>query len=1016
MHLPVRPGGTPAAIRLAAARVARRRGPAGLVALSVAATVAVLGALFGVASEAADAAIHEALATRPAADRSVVIERFTEVALREGESDARARGLLGGLAGVSEPVSTMAWFPPAFAPNLVVAVDDVAHWATLVDGRFPKPCAGGPSCEAVLVNRPFRFADLPPPTSSSLGDIRLDVVGTVELTDAFPVDLPSSQGDPVMIDGTRIADGSAIDGLPRTRFWVSTLDPDRLHAWDMAAVQATIDSVQREIALSDAAMTLEAPTRTFSQVADRVAIADSRIVFVGSLVVAVLFAFAFFAAAIDRDDLRGEYRRLVAGGARRRHLLALVLTEALLPSIVGTALGWLLALGIVLGLARVQGVTAPLDLVRGSLLNGDAMAFILGAGLVLALAVAIGLHPASGRFLGGRTIALAALPVVGVLLWDRITGGALAAGDLASGIAGPGTVLLPGMLGLTVILLSLAILPPLFRRLATRSGRFPLSLRLAVLSIAREPLRPVATLTLLGFSFGAALFGMSYGATLRQGAIDAADYATGLDVRIEPADDSGSFARRVLNPIRNGAAGPDITVAPLIRIPAQTSNSIPVSLVGLDAGVIPQLRGWRSDFSDASQAQVRDAIAQPGTWQLPGHPIEAGARTISVTATANVRSEPIEQSLVLRAVVDTADGDYRIVQLGSVQNGTHTYSGPLLTPAEVQTEPPGQPAGWRLVALVVSLPDLENSFGPAVTITGTLAFAGLPELADPARPVDIEVSISHDRQAIRGHVPTDGLVLPAIVPPDLMDQVDSAGQLSIELPDGLVLHLRPAVQARFFPTMTDPTREGIVVDEAPLLLAINAFDPGQGIPNEALLATPDDTATARAVAALGTDPFPKLVLVSRPALEARATSDPFAVGLSATLLVGAIAGLVLALAGMLLAAVAELRDERGELADLEEQGLRPASLRRLTTVRALLLVVLALLAGTGLGLALTWFTTLALAVGLTEAEPIPPLAVVVPWVAVAVLAAGLVVAVAVGTLLLAIRRFGGRRLLRQAEG
>jgi ABC-type antimicrobial peptide transport system permease subunit len=156
-------------------------------------------------------------------------------------------------------------------------------------------------------------------------------------------------------------------------------------------------------------------------------------------------------------------------------------------------------------------------------------------------------------------------------------------------------------------------------------------------------------------------------------------------------------------------------------------------------------------------------------------------------------------------------------------------------------------------------------------------------------------------------------------------------------------------------------------------------------------------------------------VASRPALEAAAANDPFAVGMAATLLVGAVAGLVLALAGMLLAALAELRDERGELADLEEQGLRPAALRRLTTLRSVLVLVLALLAGTILGLGLAWFTASTVSVGLDQQPPMPPLVLVVPWLPVAGLAAGLAAAVAGGTLVLGLRRFGERRLLREVE-
>jgi hypothetical protein len=1006
-------GGTSSAARLAARRVARRRGPAALIALSVAATIAVLGALFGVSAEAGDAAIRGALQKTPTADRSVTIERFTDAAVNQPAADALARRVLARLGDVTQPVIVSTWFPPTTGANLVIAIDDPSRWAEVLEGRLPKPCAGGPRCEAVSVVRPSRSVP-PTPMSSSVGDIALDVVGSVRMSSDFPLELPTTAGDPLLVDGSGLVNDPATFDVPRTSFWVAPIDPSRLHAWALDDVEGRIDGISRDVAVDDAAMSLEAPGRIFGEVANRVALADGRIVFVGSLIVAVLFAFAFFAAAIDRDDLRAEYRRLVAAGARRRHLTALVATEALLPSIAGAVAGWILAIAIVAAVATLQGVAAQ-DLLRGSLLSPATTAFLAAAALVLALAVAIGLHPAAGRFVRPRTVALVAVPVTAVLAWDRIVSGAETGIDLASGPAGPGTVLLPGLLGLAVILASLTALPPVFRRLAARSGRFPILLRLAILSIAREPLRPAATLTLLGFSFGSALFGLGYGATLHQGALDSAAFHTGMDVRIEAPTSQTPIVRSVINPIRSGALGSDVELTPTTRLPALLPTGVPVGVLGIDPASIPELRGWRPDFSTLRPDQIRDAIHVAGDWTMPGHPIAAGARTISVGLETRLEPEPSGTQLVLRAVVDTGDGAFRQVDLGRLTAGTQTYTGNLLTTAEAASTPPTEPSGWRIVAIVASLPGLESGFGPPVTIRGTIAIRDLPELGDPGHGQAFEVSISHNHQVLRGPVPTDGLVFPAVISPALEGELDSDGQLTIALPSGLDLHVKPVALATSFPTMDDPSRSAVIVDAAPLLEAVNADNPGQGVPNGALLRTPDDGRTAQVASALATDPFPPLEVTSLPALVTVIGNDPFALGLSAALLVGAVAGLTLALAGMLLAALAELRDERGELADLEEQGLGPAALRRLTALRALLVVVVALVAGTIVGVGLTWFGILAVAVGLDGSLPVPPLVVLVPWAAVVALAAGLLAAVIGGSFLLGRGRFGEGRLLREAR-
>ena len=67
-------------------------------------------------------------------------------------------------------------------------------------------------------------------------------------------------------------------------------------------------------------------------------------------------------------------------------------------------------------------------------------------------------------------------------------------------------MLLPGALGLSVILGSLVLLPPILRWAARRTRRAPIGIRLATISVAREPLRPAAVMTLLAFSVGAVVF------------------------------------------------------------------------------------------------------------------------------------------------------------------------------------------------------------------------------------------------------------------------------------------------------------------------------------------------------------------------------------------------------------------------------------------------------------------------------------------------------------------------------
>ena len=220
----------------------------------------------------------------------------------------------------------------------------------------------------------------------------------------------------------------------------------------------------------------------------------------------------------------------------------------------------------------------------------------------------------------------------------------------------------------------------------------------------------------------------------------------------------------------------------------------------------------------------------------------------------------------------------------------------------------------------------------------------------------------------------------------------------------LHLRLKPVGTTTLFPSIVDPGRV-VVVDLEPLLLAMNAHDPGTGLPNQVLLGTPSDARTAEVVAALGRDPFPQLVVQSRPAIEDERANDPFAIGLVWGLAIGAIAGLVLSLIGVLLAAASELRDERGELWELEAQGTTPRSLISLVVLRTVAMCAIGTVTGIVLGLELGWFVASSVGVDGEGAVPVPPLVLVAPWAFIVGIAVGLLLLIGVAVYALTRRHF-----------
>jgi predicted lysophospholipase L1 biosynthesis ABC-type transport system permease subunit len=182
-----------------------------------------------------------------------------------------------------------------------------------------------------------------------------------------------------------------------------------------------------------------------------------------------------------------------------------------------------------------------------------------------------------------------------------------------------------------------------------------------------------------------------------------------------------------------------------------------------------------------------------------------------------------------------------------------------------------------------------------------------------------------------------------------------------------------------------------------LLTALTAARPGSARVNEVWLGVSERREPA-VRAALGRPPFRALETVSRRALEADARRDPLAHGTLLALLGAALVALALAVTGLSLAVLADLRDERGELLDLEAEGASPPLLRRVVRLRALVVAAFGLVGGLITGAVLAGLVTDVVSVTARARAPEPPLelsldplAIGLAALAYVVLAAGLVV-------------------------
>ena len=143
----------------------------------------------------------------------------------------------------------------------------------------------------------------------------------------------------------------------------------------------------------------------------------------------------------------------------------------------------------------------------------------------------------AGLLPGG--IAIAAL--VG---WRLVAGGGIDAGALGAATDAPILAALPALVGILVAAIAVTVLPAVFRLLAGSVRPRSLHVRLALLSLARDPVRPAATVTLLAFGIGGLAFAITDAATLRRGISDHAAYAVGMDLGSPRRRPGSAFRRR----------------------------------------------------------------------------------------------------------------------------------------------------------------------------------------------------------------------------------------------------------------------------------------------------------------------------------------------------------------------------------------------------------------------------------------------------------------------------------------
>jgi hypothetical protein len=978
-------------LRLAAVRVSHRPGRTALLAAGIAAGAAVLALVLGGSLVAQDEQASRALAHVPPGQRAVTAVYSDLGVSRKGATLQGTEPVVRrALAGVTpeEPVQVLQYKLLRIEGGLInlAAMDGLDRWVRLSTGHFPRECTPE-RCEVVQVGGEAEIPSAP--------GLRFVKVGEGALTSPIPFgQLPGAsaarvgesfrpeQEPPfVLVEGfDALASLPTLSGFYRTYAWVVPLDGTEIHPWEIDDFLSSVTRARATLKSESLFLDVAAPTEQLAAARATGEVAGRRLLLIGGQAAALLLAFALLAATSMRRDAEAAWQRLTWRGAARWQLLLMSGVEAGTAALLGAVCGWALGAGLTAIVA--DGASSPV----GAILSHSVLSLSgLGAAVVLALTatavVLLGLR-APALPVGGRAVTTIDVAALGALLvvLVAVARGQADASSLSSSATGTFLLLLPGLVTFVIAVACARLLSPALRGLERASRRAAISVRLASLSLARNPGHAAVAVTFLVASVGLGLFALVYRGTLEHGNEDKAAYEVPLDFVVR----EDLTPSRLVLPLdaaplaRYESLAPGADVVPVIRQTGSVGafgGQSRFTLLGLPTGQKLDLRGWREDFADEPLADLLASVRPQGDVALQGPRIPTDGTELLLPATV------VGGDVSVQADVLTADERFLHLDLGvtkgrrqvelrallpATAHGGQVVSlaiGRALAVEEHASEFTRVDGILRLGPLMVTTPG-----GPRTILTDYAGWRGV----NGATPVgDSAVRYLVNEAAERRFQPpqpTDDESVPVIASPGLAAAAGADGVLPLRVTGG-VLRARVVAVARHFPTLQG---DFVVADRALAFSAMNATKPGAAATNELWIGA-SGSATDAVAAGLRRPPFDVLAVSSRRALETELAGDPLSRGALVILGGAALGSVLLALLGLWLLLAADVRDERGELFDLEAQGAGPALLRRHLRLRGGLVAALGFAGGVGASVALAALVVAIVTVTANAAEGEPPL-------------------------------------------
>ena len=1007
-------------VGLAAKRLRRRDGGALVAALGITAASAVLALILAGTTVAKDRALAQDVQRLPAASRAVRAVWFGVPAGPEDGwpgLDRTARAALAPLPA-GDPTAIALVREGTVGGTFVglAAVDGLAPYVSLRSGRMPHRCTPD-RCEVLRLRGVGRLPDVPGlrvvqvgtavlrsrqlfgdflvPTDNALADA--EVAPALQRSSRYHRPAPAPL---VVAEGVAgLVSSPALAQTYRSYAWVQPLSGGTPRLWQVDDLLSGADRARASLQARSSSWSVSVPTQELEASKRAATVAGRRLLLVGGEAAALLVAFAVLASGAMRRDLAAARRRLTWHGAQAWQRALLTGSESTAVGFGGAAAGWVVGIGAGAIVAGVSGAPV-LDVLTESLLSPEGLvlgiAVALVAACVIALAVTIG-GDGDGRLAAVDIAALlAALAAVGVL-----ASGAVDPDELASGGAAAVVLLvLPGLVAFAAAVAAARLLPALGRTLARRAGGR--SSRLAGVSLARSPGAAGTAAAFLALALALACLAEAYRSTLSTGERDQAAYALPTDIVVR---ENLSALVPVLEaaPLERYEAIQGVeTVSPVVRLTASAGPSAAVSgvtVLGVPPAALAAMPLWRSDWGTSRGSLVR-AVEPAGSTALRGQTL---GRVVVLSVGPGLVS--------YRAIVEGTDGVFRGIDLGD----SDAHRGTVL-----RTVLPAPARGGRLVDLVLVPPRIieRGSDGgtalrgattlriQGVSLAGWLGKGGVTATDGESGAIRVSYTITPQRQAlVRPSQPTDSAPPRAVVTRGLGTLAGGVGGSLPLLVGGEPITVEvSAVVDRLPGTVGD----AVVTDLGALTTAVNTSAPGSAPISELWLGVAHGR-DARVAATLARPPFTALETRSRAKLEADARKDPLGHGTLLALAAAALAALVLAVWGLVLAIRADLRDDRGDLVDLEAQGATPSLLRRVVAARAGLVAGMGVVAGVVAGSVLAVLVTRVVSVTARAEQPEPPLVTTVDPLVLVLGGAAFAVAAACFVLLTTRRAFSDPR-------